>query len=265
MLVGAGAFALVMGIISGYPVGAKIATNFRKNNICTKEECERILSFTNNSGPLFILGTVGIGFFGNITIGILLLITHILASFTVGFIFRFWKNKTKNQSKTIIDKKIYKNLSIKDLGSIISESITSSLSTIFMIGGFIILFSSIISILQSSKILTLVYYLLLPIFNFLKIPPSFINGLICGLFEITNGINSIANVHVKSISVNIIFSAILLGFGGFSILLQVWSIISKTDLSIKPYLIGKVLHALIAGIYTYIFIYLIPWFNFNLL
>ena len=40
--------------------GAKIAVNFRNNNICTKEECERLLSFTNNSGPLFIIGTVGI-------------------------------------------------------------------------------------------------------------------------------------------------------------------------------------------------------------
>ena len=55
---GIGAYAFVMGIISGYPVGAKIACNFRENNICSKEECERLLSFTNNSGPLFIIGTV---------------------------------------------------------------------------------------------------------------------------------------------------------------------------------------------------------------
>ena len=55
---GEGAFPLIMGIISGYPVGAKIVTNFRKNGICTKEEGERLLTFTNNSGPLFIIGTV---------------------------------------------------------------------------------------------------------------------------------------------------------------------------------------------------------------
>ncbi len=50
---GEGSFALIMGIISGYPIGAKIAANFREKNICSKEECERLLSFTNNSGPLF--------------------------------------------------------------------------------------------------------------------------------------------------------------------------------------------------------------------
>lgn len=55
---GEGSFAFIMGIISGYPVGAKIACNFRNNNVCSKEECERLLSFTNNSGPLFIVGTV---------------------------------------------------------------------------------------------------------------------------------------------------------------------------------------------------------------
>ena len=30
---GEGSFALIMGIISGYPIGAKIAANFRENNM----------------------------------------------------------------------------------------------------------------------------------------------------------------------------------------------------------------------------------------
>ena len=75
---GEGSFALIMGIISGYPVGTKIACDFRKNNILPKEECERLLSFTNNSGPLFIIATVGINMFGSSEIGFLLLITHLL-------------------------------------------------------------------------------------------------------------------------------------------------------------------------------------------
>ncbi len=55
---GIGAYAFIMGIISGYPVGAKIVTEFRKNGECSKVEAERLLSFSNNSGPLFIIGTV---------------------------------------------------------------------------------------------------------------------------------------------------------------------------------------------------------------
>lgn len=62
---GTGAYAFVMGVISGYPVGAKIVTNFREQGICSKAQCERLLAFTNNSGPLFIIGTVGISLFAN--------------------------------------------------------------------------------------------------------------------------------------------------------------------------------------------------------
>ena len=91
MLLDVGAYAMLMGSISGYPSGAKIVTNFRQNNMCTKEECERLLAFTNNSGPLFIIGTVGISLFYDSLIGVLLFITHLLACLTVGILFRFWK------------------------------------------------------------------------------------------------------------------------------------------------------------------------------
>ena len=66
---GVGAFAFIMGIISGYP----------------------LLAFTNNSGPLFIIGTVGISLFFDTRTGILLFLSHILACISVGIVFRFWK------------------------------------------------------------------------------------------------------------------------------------------------------------------------------
>lgn len=264
---GEGAFAFIMGLISGYPVGAKIACNFRENNICSKEECERLLSFTNNSGPLFIIGTVGISMFGNSTIGLLLLITHILACITVGFIFRFWKinssspeyveNKNSNYKK-------HRNVTLSNLGEVLGKSISNSIYTILMIGGFVVIFSSIISILRASGILNSLVVLLTPTFNFLNLDSSFISGIITGLLEITNGISFISSINIKHISVNIIITAFLLGCGGLSVLLQVWSITSKTDLSIKPYFYGKLLHGLLAAFYTFVTINVFPFFNFNL-
>lgn len=264
---GEGAFAFIMGIISGYPVGAKIACNFRKNNICSKEECERLLSFTNNSGPLFIIGTVGILIFKNTTIGILLFITHILACITVGIIFRFWKrNKNSFYDNKNKDFNVTQNkqVSFSNLGEVIAESITNSISTILLIGGFIVIFSSIISILKSSGVLNIIAISITPVFDFFHIDGSFAMPLISGFLEITNGINSISNIACKKLSINIIFSAFLLGFGGISILLQVLSITSKTDLSIKPYIYGKLLHGIFASFYTYIFINIFPFFNFDL-
>ena len=264
---GEGSFALIMGIISGYPIGAKIASNFRKEGVCSKEECERLLSFTNNSGPLFIVGTVGISMFGSTTIGILLFITHLLASLTVGFLFRFWKYKPSNnrfRSSGKIDYQQRKTVSISNLGEVIGNSITNSISTIMMIGGFVVLFSVVISILKASHLLALVTVFLEPVFSFCHIPASFISPLITGFLEITNGINSISAIHIKNISINIIITAFLLGFGGISVMLQVFSIVAKTDLSMKSYVLGKLLHGIIAAFYTFVVIYTIPMFNFNL-
>ena len=90
---GEGSFALLMGIISGYPTGAKIVADLKEKHICTDDECERLIAFTNNSGPLFIVGTVGTSLLGDTKTGFLLLFAHILACLTVGIVFRFWKAK----------------------------------------------------------------------------------------------------------------------------------------------------------------------------
>ena len=262
---GEGSFALIMGIISGYPIGARIAANFRENNICSKEECERLLSFTNNSGPLFILGSVGISMFGNSTIGFLLLFTHLLASLTVGIIFRFWKYNTKyvsTQNSSYVNSK--DNISFSNLGGIIGTSISNSINIILLIGGFVVLFSVIISILQTSQLLDFLSNFIKPIFNLLNIPTEFGNGIISGILELTNGLNIICNIPSKKLSINIIIASFLLGLGGFSILLQVWSTIAKTDLSIKPYILGKLLQACISAFYTFIFLNTFPFFNFDL-
>ncbi len=263
---GEGGFAFIMGIISGYPIGAKIATDFRNNNICSKEECERLLAFTNNSGPLFIIGTVGILMFKNTTIGILLFITHILACITVGFLFGFWKTDTSKKQKRYdrISNYSFENPSFSSLGEILSESITSAISTIVLIGGFIVIFSAIISILENSGIFNLVTNILTPFFTFINIDISFITPILTGLLEITNGINQIAILPEKRISINIILTAFLLGFGGISILLQIFSIISKSDLSLKPYIIGKLLQGFFAALYTFIFLNVFPFLNFDL-
>lgn len=266
---GSGAFCFLMGLISGYPVGAKIASQFRKQNICSKIECERLLSFTNNSGPLFIVGTVGISMFGNTSIGILLLLTHVLASLVVGFIFRFWKRKEEIRDNSALYLKSYSSnnneqVSISNLGGMLAESITSSTNTILMIGGFIILFSSIISILKTSGIFHLLSMFLNPILSFFHVDTSFSVPILTGILEITNGIKQIAGISIKAISVNIILTAFLLGFGGISVFLQVFSITSKTDLSIKPYLYGKLLHGILAAIFTYIAIQIFPFLNLDL-
>jgi len=262
---GIGAYALVMGIISGYPVGAKIVTNFRNNGLCTKAEAERLLAFTNNSGPLFIIGTVGIAMFGNTEIGILLFITHLISSLLVGFLFRFWKYNDKE--KTHVSKNATSSnttISFSNLGEVLSDSILNAVHTIVIIGGFVVLFSVIISILNNCGFFNAITMILTPFFKSINISADFISPIISGIIELTNGLSSVCSISSKAISVNIIISAFLLGFGGFSVLLQVLSITSKSDISIKAYFIGKLLQGAIACILTYIVIHIFPIFNLDI-
>ena len=250
---GEGAFALIMGIISGYPVGAKIVCNLKKQSICTTEECERLLAFTNNSGPLFIIGTVGISLFSSSSIGLKLFIVHVISCLLVGFIFRWWKyNKKTSSSRYEYSSSSNANtLGFSNLGAILSSSIQDSIKLVLTIGGFVVLFSVIVSMLNSSKILNIFCTFLSSLLNILKIPASYSSSIITGIIEVTNGVK-LASIGTNSFS--IIICSFLLGFGGISVLLQVLSITSEAKISIKPYIIGKFLQACLSAIIMYFFI-----------
>ncbi len=267
---GEASFAFLMGLISGYPVGAKIVSNLKENGICTKEEAERMLSFTNNSGPLFIIGTVGVGLFGNAKIGILLFITHVTSCITVGILLNIvscYKKKNINKTNKYFannmlskDNSSYKNvkdnsnnISFSSLGEILGKSITNATSTVLLIGGFVVIFSVIISILNESGVISIVSTIVSPILGIFKIPTTFASSIVSGFVELTNGVSLVANISgINLINIKIILCAFLLGFGGISVLLQVFSIISKSNLSIKTYFIGKLLQGIIAAFYTFI-------------
>lgn len=262
---GIGSYPFLMGIVSGYPIGAKIVTNLYLEKKVSKTEAERLLSFTNNSGPLFIIGTVGIGLFKDTTIGFLLFITHLLACVTVGILFRFWKyNVHDKTSNSYYNKKSDSNLNLSNLGEVLTVSIKNSIMNVVMIGGFIVLFSVILSILEESNFLNICEALLIPFFELFLIDVNFIKPVLNGILELTNGLKLVANVPCLAISVNIIFTSFILGFGGFSVFFQIYSIVSKSNLSVKPYLIGKFMQGIFASIYTYIFIKIFPIFNLDL-
>ena len=270
-LPGVASFPFVMGLISGYPVGAKIVSDLYSNNLCTQKEAERMLAFTNNSGPLFIIGTVGCSFYSNTSIGILLLISHILSSICVGIILgiisriksatnTFTANSTQSASTNNFSSLFQDDIKIADLGGILGSAIVSAIKSILMIGGFVTIFSVILSILNNTKILTIISYFISNIFH---INPDYIVGLLTGFLEFTNGLYKISTINNKMLSINLILSSFIIGFGGISVTLQVLNIISKNKLSIKTYIFGKLLHGTISALFTFL-ILSIPIFSLNL-
>lgn len=247
---GEGAFALLMGIISGYPVGAKIVANLKEQKLCTPIEAERLIAFTNNSGPLFIIGTVGVGMFYSPSIGLILFVTHILACLSVGFLFRWWGKSKEEKFRTTTYNIDASTLSFCNLGEVLSKSIISSINTILMIGGFVVLFSIIISMLKTSNFI----YFLSDFLGIIGLPEHLTISLVSGFIEVTNGIAFISSLSSFNIHFQLVLCSFVLGFGGLSVLLQVLSITSKARISIKPYFLGKLLQALFASLYTFFII-----------
>lgn len=240
-LPGSTSLALFLGMTGGYPIGAKIASDLVESKVISKNISDHLITFVNNSGPLFISGAVGIGLYNSKKIGLLLLLVHYLSALIVGIIFREKENLT--DIKNEID---FTVVSLSNLGKTLNEAIKNALSSIFNIGGFIVLFSLISSILANTGIL-----FVLSKFFFPTLSEETSYGILSGLLEVTTGINLISTIHISLLQ-KLIITSILIGFGGVCIHMQTLSIISKTNISIKNYFIGKTLQGLISGILTYL-------------
>ena len=139
-------------------------------------------------------------------------------------------------------------MNLNNLGAVLSTSIQSAIQSVVIIGGFVVLFSVIVSMLNSSKILNIFCTFLNPFLELLNISTSYSEGIITGLIEVTNGVKLCA---INTSPFSIITCSFLLGFGGISVLLQVLSITSEAKISIKPYILGKILQAIFSAIIMY--------------
>lgn len=239
-------------MIGGYPIGSKITSDLLEEKSISKNDANHLIMFVNNTGPLFLLGAVGIGIYKNSQIGILLLISHYISAILIGLITGFLKKENKISSQPKIIK--FQIIKLSEIGNILNETIKKSINIVLSIGGFIVLFSIISSLLEQTKITALLSKYIL---WFLPVKTS--NALISGVLELTSGINKISLENIPLIY-KLSITSFLIGFGGLSIHFQTLSIISKTNISFLRYILGKTMHGIISGIFTY---YLLSYTRFS--
>ncbi|KAA0548047.1 sporulation integral membrane protein YlbJ [Bacillus sp. BGMRC 2118] len=258
---GIGGFVWAMGMASGFPAGAKLTARMRQEEQLTAIEAERLVSFTNSSNPLFIFGAVAVGFFHDPKIGLVLALAHYLGNICVGLIMRFHgasdqpKKSKGNKRISIIEAfRVLHRTRVKDnrpIGKLLGDAVLSSIKTLLMIGGFIILFSVLNQILSLVNITQLIGLLISFFLQLLHLSPDLSVPFISGLFEITLGSDLTSDTDASLLH-KVIITSFILGFCGFSVQAQVASILSETDIRFYPFFIARIFHGFIASIFAFL-------------
>ncbi len=248
-LSGACAGPFLMGIIGGYPIGAKSAVALYESGQCSRSECERMLSFCNNSGPAFILGVVGSGVFSSSQAGLLLYAAHVLASITVGIAFRSYKKKDVSSAAGHTPV-LYEQ---RRFSSVFTESVTHALASIGNISAFVIFFAVATDLLFTSGILSAFVQTITRLLSPLDIAQSSIERIAVGFLEMTSGLSGLSGA-ANSIGSQLAMAAFMLGWAGISVHCQVISFLDSGGLSLKPYILGKFLHGAISAVYVRFFL-----------
>lgn len=250
---GACAPAFALGLIGGYPVGAKTAIAVYQKGLCTKTEAERLLAFCNNSGPAFILGAVGAGIFQSGMAGMLLYLTHIAASVTVGVIFRFYKRK-----ELVSAKRLKVSFTFSSLTGAFVNAIRDGFFAVLGVCGFVVFFAVAIRMLYLFGVIPLLaralHALLLPC----GVTAADAERLLSGLIEVTSGLWSLKAAS-GTMAARLAMAAFMLGWAGVSIHCQVLSFLVDSGLSTKTYFLGKLLHAFSSAVYAYLVGRLLPF------
>ncbi len=249
-LPGISAFPFVLGLISGYPVGAKITATLFEEGAISPREAQHILSFCNNPGPLFVIGTVGTAMLKNPMYGYFILVCTFCSSIVSGILFRFLLPK-ENHILRRFTTKPKKNTD--SFGMLIGMSVKSSLNTVAQIGGFIILFGVFLKAIEQTQILVLIGHILSKL---LPLSEEIITYFISGLLEMTNGASLFSKLNCSTYQ-RIIGITMLLSFGGLSVLGQTLSILANTPIHTRTYVLSKIVNSIVAGLFAAI---LYPWF-----
>lgn len=264
---GVGAFALSMGLAAGYPMDAVITGKFRRSQMCTRIEGERLLSFTNTADPLFIFGAVAVGMFGRPDLGMVLALAHYMASFTIGIIFKFYgKERTDDRSLSLqagsqagLIRQAFRALMRarrddgRTFGRLVGDAVKESMQTLLMIGGFIMVFAVLVKMMEVFGILRLITLPIGGILRLFGLDPGLAPAVFNGLLEIDLGTMA-AGQAAAPLAHRLVVASWIIAWSGLCVHGQVASVIHDTDIRMGPYMVARMLHGLFAAGYTWMFL-----------
>ena len=211
-----GLYAFILGILCGFPLGVKCARDLYVSGAISRDEAERLIGFSNNTGPAFLIAGIGIGLRKNISEGILLYVIMIASAMITGIVFSIGK-KAKKENGILERVPFSLTLSIKNAG-INTLNICSYLT-------FFACFCGIMrGILGESPL----YVSLLP------------------FIEIGSSSSILSKTALLSAKESFALTSFAVGFSGFSVHLQALSFLVDTDIRTARYFIMKLFQGLVS-------------------
>ena len=222
---GAGGGAAVLSAVSGYPVGARLVCDLSEKNLISRSEVFRLSCLCSTSGPMFLVGTVGGLMFQNVGTGWVMLISHLVAIWSVCFALRF------TAKPVLYALPAEKPASFNAL----YDSLWNAVVSILCIGGFIALFYCFSQMLCD-----------LGVFSFLSSLTGgspYAEGICRGLLEMTTGCAFLSSFQTPLAAA---LCAALVTFGGLCVLCQQAAYLTKVGVKMLPFLGVKLLQAVLA-------------------
>lgn len=222
-------YAVLIGFLCGYPMGAKTINDLIKTKDITRREGQYLLSFCNNASPMFIISFIVTQNFCDMKYLLGTLCILFLSPILCSFIFRRYYQMSNIQ----LSEKEFPNSPFTFNFSIVDTSIMNGFETITKIGGYIILFSILTQYMDAS-----------PLIHFSPI------------LELSNGILNIMNL---SYPFPILYTLVLTltSFGGLCAIAQTGAMLKDSKISIYPYITQKLITTMITSFLAYIYIYFI--------
>lgn len=220
----AGAYVLILGLLCGYPMGAKLAHDLYIDQQISRREWEYLLTFSCNASPAFIISYLSGILLKNKISAVQMILTFLAADLFCMLFFRFVVYRGHTVDSVCVNKIKKETYQQDSIGVILDVSIMDGFETITRLGGYILLFSLILASIS--------FY-----WPF--------HAQSCMLFtaplELTTGLKQIAGAPLPWKS-RYLASMLLTSFGGFCVMAQTKSVL-ENSLSLIPYAISKCLNA----------------------
>lgn len=216
---GSASSALLLGLVGGYPVGARTAAELVEQGSLAKEEGERLLTFCNNANPAFLINVLGVGIFSSVRVGVWLWLIHLLSALLTGLLVgRPARGRCRRSSAG------QRHLPVRAvrLSTALVGAVRSALTAMAGVCAFVVF----------------CYVMALP----LRCLPGLPGTVLTGLVELFS-----ASVRLPPDGTGFVLAAALAGWGGVSVHCQTLAVLGESGLSAVPYLKGKVVQGLVSA------------------